>query len=160
MDQEVRILSALDHPNIVSVIDRGETADGSHYFVMNYVDGRPLNEFLDDFRRDHGPPERVADVKELLQVFKRICEAVNAAHLRGVVHRDLKPANIVIDAYGEPHILDFGLAHAAVAQGGTPAGSPPPAPGNSWAPWNGPARSRRGATPPRSTPARTCTRWA
>lgn len=124
MDQEVRILAALDHPNIVSVIDRGETTDGSQYFVMNYVDGRPLNEFLDDHRRDHGQPEQVADVKELLRIFKRICEAVNAAHLRGIVHRDLKPANIVIDAYGEPHILDFGLAHAAVAQGAGPADSP------------------------------------
>jgi serine/threonine protein kinase len=123
MDQEVRILSALDHPNIVSVIDRGETADGSQYFVMSYVDGRPLNEFLDDFHRDHGRPEILADVSELLKLFKRICEAVNAAHLRGIVHRDLKPGNIVIDAYGEPHILDFGLAHAALAQGGDPGKS-------------------------------------
>lgn len=124
MDQEVRILSALDHPNIVSVIDRGETADGSQYFVMSYVDGRSLNEFLDNYRQDHGAPECTTDIKELLQIFKRICEAVNAAHLRGIVHRDLKPANIIIDAYGEPHILDFGLAHAAVAQGGSPADSP------------------------------------
>lgn len=120
MDQEVRILSALDHPNIVSVIDRGETADGSQYFVMSYVDGRPLNEFMDDFHRDHGRPELITDASDLLKLFKRICEAVNAAHLRGIVHRDLKPGNIVIDAYGEPHILDFGLAHAALAQGGSP----------------------------------------
>lgn len=124
MDQEVRILAALDHPNIVSVVDRGETADGSQYFVMNYVDGRPLSEFLDDFRRDRGEPLRPDDLAELLKLFRRICDAVNAAHLRGIVHRDLKPANIVIDAYGEPHILDFGLAHAAVAGGGSPAESP------------------------------------
>lgn len=120
MDQEVRILAALDHPNIISVIDRGETADGSRYFVMNYVDGHSLNEFLDDYRRDHGAPTETKDVGDLLRLFKRICEAVNAAHLRGIVHRDLKPANIVIDAYGEPHILDFGLAHAALAQGSAP----------------------------------------
>lgn len=124
MDQEVRILSALDHPNIVSVMDRGETADGSQYFVMNYVDGRPLNEYLDDYHRDRGAPEQLTDVRDLLKIFKRICDAVNAAHLRGIVHRDLKPANIVIDTYGEPHILDFGLAHAAVAHGSAPGPSP------------------------------------
>ena len=123
MEQEVRILAALDHPNIVSVIDRGTTADGSPYFVLNYVDGRALNEFMDDFRRDRGEALDAAARTELLKLFRRICEAVNAAHLRGIVHRDLKPSNIIIDAYGEPHLLDFGLAHSAVASGGAPNAS-------------------------------------
>lgn len=110
MDQEVRILAALDHPNIVSIIDRGETPDGSAYFVMEYVEGRTLNEYLDDYREQYGPPEATRDVTDLLRLFIRVCEAVNAAHLRGIVHRDLKPSNVIIDSYGEPHILDFGLA--------------------------------------------------
>ena len=112
MEQEVRILAALDHPNLVSVIDRGETADGSIYFVMPYVQGRTLNEFLDDFHKENGAPDKVKDLAPLLRIFVRVCDAVNAAHLRGVVHRDLKPSNIIVDTYGEPHILDFGLARS------------------------------------------------
>lgn len=114
MDREVRVLAALDHPNIVSVIDRGQTADGSTYFVLEYIKGKTLAEFIDDFWEQQGAPKSPDDLKELLQLFVRIAEAINAAHLRGVVHRDLKPSNIVIDSYGEPHILDFGVALSSV----------------------------------------------
>ncbi len=114
MDREVRVLAALDHPNIVSVIDRGQTPDGSTYFVLEYVHGKTLAEFIDDYWDRHAPARTVDDLRELLQLFVRIADAVNAAHLRGVVHRDLKPSNIIIDGYGEPHILDFGVALSAV----------------------------------------------
>lgn len=114
MDREVRVLAALDHPNIVSVIDRGQTADGSTYFVLEYVHGKTLAEFIDDYGEQHGSPRSADDLKELLHLFVRIADAINAAHLRGVVHRDLKPSNIVIDGYGEPHILDFGVALSSV----------------------------------------------
>lgn len=114
MDREVRVLAALDHPNIVSVIDRGQTPDGSTYFVLEYVHGKTLAEFIDDYWEQHGPPQSADDLRELLQLFVRIADAINAAHLRGVVHRDLKPSNIIIDSYGEPHILDFGVALSAV----------------------------------------------
>lgn len=114
MDREVRVLAALDHPNIVSVIDRGQTADGSTYFVLEYIHGKTLAEFIDEYWDQHGPPRTPDDLKALLNLFVRIADAVNAAHLRGVVHRDLKPSNIIIDSYGEPHILDFGVALSAV----------------------------------------------
>ncbi len=114
MDREVRVLAALDHPNIVSVIDRGQTADGSTYFVLEYVRGKTLAEYIDDFWEQHGRPKSADELKPMLQLFVRIADAINAAHLRGVVHRDLKPSNIVIDSYGEPHILDFGVALSAV----------------------------------------------
>ena len=99
-DREVQVLGLLNHPNIVAVHDTGIAA-GSHYFVMDYVSGQPLDVFM-------ARGERTID--ETLRLFAKICAAVNAAHLRGVIHRDLKPSNILIDDEGEPHVLDFGLA--------------------------------------------------
>jgi len=113
-EREVQILAALNHPNIVQVIDRGKTADGSHFLVMPYISGRSLDQWLHAYYQKHpdGPPPD--DPSELLRLSLKICDAVNAAHLRGVVHRDLKPSNIRIDEDGEPHVLDFGLARTAV----------------------------------------------
>jgi tRNA A-37 threonylcarbamoyl transferase component Bud32 len=115
MEREVKILAELDHPNIVKVIDRGETPEGWSYFVLEYIQGKILAEYLDEFRSLRAASETPeTDLAELLRLFVRICDAINAAHLRGIVHRDLKPSNLLIDNYGEPHILDFGLARGAV----------------------------------------------
>lgn len=99
-EQEVRILAQLKHANIVTIHDRG-TSDTHNFFVMDYIAGRALDKHVESARI--GMPERLA-------LFAKICEAVNAAHLIGVIHRDLKPSNICVDSRGEPHILDFGLA--------------------------------------------------
>ncbi|MCH7884332.1 MAG: serine/threonine protein kinase [Planctomycetes bacterium] len=99
-EREVQILAQLRHPNIVAVRSSGVVA-GSSYFVMDYIAGQPLDAFMESC--DH-------PLADTLRLFAQICEAVNAAHLHGVIHRDLKPGNIRIDADGEPHILDFGLA--------------------------------------------------
>ncbi len=98
-DREVRVLARLKHPNIVAIHDSGRTA-GCDYFVMDYVQGESL---ADHLAREH-------TTSELVDLFRRICEAVQSAHDHGIVHRDLKPSNICIDVNGEPHILDFGLA--------------------------------------------------
>src|SRR5262249_1699849 len=87
---------------IVAIHDSGEAA-GHFYFVMDYVSGEPLDEWA---------AARERPVRELLTVFQKVCHAVDAAHLRGVMHRDLKPGNIRVDAAGEPHVLDFGLARS------------------------------------------------
>ncbi|HSA29685.1 MAG TPA: protein kinase [Phycisphaerae bacterium] len=102
-EREVEVLGQLNHPHIVNIHDSG-VASGSHYFVMDYISGQSLDEWT---------RARPRTIREILHLFARICEAVNAAHLRGIIHRDLKPGNILIDHEGGPHILDFGLAKVA-----------------------------------------------
>lgn len=99
-EREVRILAQLQHPNIVAIHDGGRAPGGQFFFVMDYVRGESLDEFL----------ARTPALRARLAMFAAICEAVHAAHLRGVIHRDLKPSNIRIDEAGRPRILDFGLA--------------------------------------------------
>jgi len=104
-DREVQVLGQLNHPNIVAIHETGSAA-GCDYFVMDYISGQPLDEYMQTSRRS---------VRETLELFGKVCEAVNAAHRRGVTHRDLKPSNIRIDTEGQPHVLDFGLAKVALS---------------------------------------------
>ncbi len=122
-EREVQILARLNHPNIVTIHDTGRTSD-SDFFVMDYVEGEPLDQWVstaggrsldsgDRCRLDRSAPGACptrSAITEILVLFVKVCNAVNAAHLRGVIHRDLKPSNILVDAEGQPHVLDFGLA--------------------------------------------------
>jgi serine/threonine protein kinase len=114
---EAGVLAKLEHRNIVSIIETGQTADGSQFFAMNYIAGCGLDEYMR--RRQTKSPD---DPGRLLRLFLRICDAVNAAHRLGFVHRDLKPSNIRVDQQGEPHVLDFGLARTVRLR--TPGGEP------------------------------------
>ena len=125
-DREIETLGRLNHPHIVAVHDAG-TAAGFHYFVMNYVDGRALDEMANWSPRrldssqvadslDTCPPSPNLPLGELITLFCKICDAVHDAHLRGIIHRDMKPSNIRVDRAGEPFVLDFGLAKSAEAQ--------------------------------------------
>lgn len=105
-EREIQVLAGLRHSNIVTIHDSGTNA-GFFYFVMDHIPGRHLDEYVRDVELTTG---RKLDIDACLRLFKKICDAVNAAHLRGVIHRDLKPSNIRVDADAEPHILDFGLA--------------------------------------------------
>ncbi len=102
-EREVHILAQLSHPHIVAVHDSGQS-DGHFYCVMDFVTGESLDDFIEN---------RNLSERDRLVLFAEICEAVNAAHLLGVIHRDLKPSNIRVDDDGHPHILDFGLAKIA-----------------------------------------------
>lgn len=99
-EREVDVLSRLDHPHIVGILDRGMIA-GHAYYVMDYVAGQQLDAYVTG-----------ADLsnQQILRLFSAVCDAVNFAHLRGIIHRDLKPSNIRVDEEGHPRILDFGLA--------------------------------------------------
>lgn len=109
LSREIEVLSQLRHPNIVRLTDGGEI-DGRLYFVTDFIEGKPLDEFLSD---------RQSSLRETVELFATICEGVNAAHVRGIVHRDLKPSNILVDDLGQPHILDFGLAKLAAPEDGS-----------------------------------------
>ena len=98
---ERHILARLDHPNIAHLLDAGTTDDGLPYFVMEYVAGVPVTRFVRD---------RQLSIAERLAVFLKVCGAVEVAHRNHVVHRDLKPSNILVNAEGEPKLLDFGIA--------------------------------------------------
>ena len=99
--RERQILALLDHPGIARLLDGGTTEEGLPYFVMEYVDGLPVNEYC--IRHKLPGAERI-------RLFRRICEVVQYAHRCLVIHRDLKPANILVTNDGSPKLLDFGIA--------------------------------------------------
>jgi serine/threonine-protein kinase len=102
---EARILGRLEHPGIVPVHDAGTLPDGRVYYVMKLVRGEPLD-----------VAARSRSLNERLDLFLRICETVSFAHARGVVHRDLKPANIMLGAFGEVLVMDWGVALSGSAE--------------------------------------------
>jgi serine/threonine protein kinase len=99
--REREILASLDHPNIARLIDGGSTDDGVPYFVMEFVDGRPIHHWCD---------ERNLNISERIALFRNVCAAVAYAHQHLVVHRDLKPGNILVTGDGTVKLLDFGIA--------------------------------------------------
>lgn len=98
---ERQILASLDHPNIATILDGGTTEDGLPYFVMEYVEGEPIDQYC---------KARSLSTRQRLELFRQVCSAVREAHQHLVVHRDLKPGNILVTRGGVPKLLDFGIA--------------------------------------------------
>ena len=111
--QEREILASLDHPAIARLIDGGCTDEGVPYFVMEHVDGQPIDTWCDRHK---------ADVTKRLELFRAVCSGVQHAHDHLVLHRDLKPANIFVKADGRVKLLDFGIAKL-LARGAFPVSS-------------------------------------
>lgn len=98
---ERQILASLDHPNIARLLDGGTTGDGMPYFVMELIEGQPVDEYCD---------HRKLTVEARLKMFLEVCSAVQYAHRRLIVHRDIKPSNLLVTREGVPKLLDFGIA--------------------------------------------------
>lgn len=98
---ERQILADLAHPNIAQLLDGGVAEDGTPYFVMEFIQGIPIDQYC----RDHA-----LGLKQRLDLFLKVCSAVAFAHQNLIVHRDLKPGNILVDEAGAPKLLDFGIA--------------------------------------------------
>ena len=109
-EREARLQGQLEHPAIVPVYDIGTGADGSPFFTMKLVKGEPLDAVLADASTEG---QVRFSQRRLLSAFSQLCVAVQYAHERGVVHRDIKPANIMLGAYGEVYLLDWGVAKVA-----------------------------------------------
>ena len=110
--QEARIIARLEHPGIVPVHDSGVLPDGRLYYAMKLVRGRRLDE----------PGSCSAALAERLRVFLKVCDAVAFAHAHGVIHRDVKPQNIMLGAFGEVLVMDWGVAREVRAAQQPPVG--------------------------------------
>lgn len=97
---EVRLLARLKHPSIARLYDAGTLADGTPWFVMEYVEGTAFASYATG----------LDSIETKLLLFRSVCEAVQYAHSQAIVHRDLKPSNILVEAQGTPKLLDFGIA--------------------------------------------------
>jgi serine/threonine protein kinase len=105
-ESERQMMALLDHPGITKVLDAGSTPAGRPYFVMELVLGEPITRYCDDRR---------LPVRRRLELFVRVCQAIEHAHQKGVIHRDIKPSNVLVidqDGRARPKVIDFGIAKA------------------------------------------------
>src|SRR5262245_1441270 len=108
-EQERQALALMDHPNIAKVLDAG-VSGGRPYFVMELVKGLPLTQYCDEAK---------LTLRQRLELFIPVCQAVQHAHQKGIIHRDLKPSNILVGLYdgrAVPKVIDFGVAKATAAR--------------------------------------------
>lgn len=107
-ENEKQILAHFDHPHIAKVLDAGVTPDQRPFFVMEFYAAQPIDTYCEEKR---------LSIEQRLELFQKVCGAVEYAHRNLIVHRDLKPGNILVTAEGEPRLLDFGIAKVLTDEG-------------------------------------------
>src|SRR5262249_14748500 len=115
--EEARIAGRLQHPGVVPVYALGEAGPGRPYFTMKLVQGQTLADLL---RERAGPAQ---ELPRFLKIFEQVCQTLAYAHAQGVIHRDLKPANVMVGAFGEVQVMDWGLAKRVRAAGAATPGA-------------------------------------
>lgn len=103
-EAERQVLALLSHPNVAQIFDAATTKEGNPYFAMEYVPGVPITQYCD---------KRSLTIEQRLNLFTRVCSAMQHAHQKGIIHRDIKPANILVaevDETAQPKVIDFGIA--------------------------------------------------
>jgi serine/threonine protein kinase len=98
---ERQVLANFDHPNIARILDGGDTTEGMPFYVMEYVEGRPIDKYCDEDK---------LSLNDRLKLFQKLCGALQYLHQNQVIHRDLKPGNILVSSEGVVKLLDFGIA--------------------------------------------------
>jgi len=108
--EEARITASLEHPNIIPVYDLGLTQDKDPYFTMKMVEGDDLQQIIDRLKKKEEKATKFYDLDRMLEIFLKVCDAIEYAHSKNIVHLDIKPANIQVGLYGEVLVCDWGLA--------------------------------------------------
>jgi serine/threonine-protein kinase len=148
--KEAQVMGQLQHPGVAPIHELGELPDGRPFFTMKQVMGQTLAELLSGPSAVGTPPARRPAGGEpaaarLVAVFEQVCQTVAYAHSRGILHRDLKPQNVMVGAFGEVQVMDWGLAKVLSEAGEEPQ---PPAPAGPVLSPVGPARTGRSADEP------------
>jgi WD40 repeat protein/tRNA A-37 threonylcarbamoyl transferase component Bud32 len=108
--REATVLGQLEHPNIIPIHELGKDDDGNLFYTMKMVEGRTLQAIINDLKKGDSSTVDHYTLDRLLTVFTKVCDAMAFAHSKGIIHRDLKPENVMVGAFGEVLVMDWGLA--------------------------------------------------
>jgi len=108
--REAKITAMLEHPNIIPVHELGISEETGLFFTMKLMQGEPLNSILNEIKKGNAVYQEKYNEYSLMNIFRKICDAVDFAHSRDIIHRDIKPHNVIVGRHGEVLLMDWGLA--------------------------------------------------